>query len=403
VNNEHLPLKGLKIIALEQYGAAPFGTMFLADLGADVIKVENHLTGGEMGRHVVPYSEDGDSLFFQSFSANKRSIGLNIKSSNGRKILDKLVSSSDALINNLRGDLVNKLGLNYKSFSKHKPEIVCVHLSAYGRNNSRASWPGLDYVMQAEAGYLSVTGEPSSPPTRFGLSIVDYQAGLTAALALLAGILGAQRTGRGQDYDAALFDVAMTNLSYPATWHLTEGYKPERIARSGHPSLVPSELYKTKNGWIFIMANKDSFWPKLVTAIEKPQWIKDPRISDFKSRLKNRQLVVELLSEVFIKENTEYWLSKLTGLLPCAPVNNIESALSNKFSDERMITQKISHPKWQNMKVVRQPILADENVLPRKKAPLLGEDTINILKEIGYEEEEINTLLSDKTIFSQII
>ena len=135
MNNEYLPLKGLKIIALEQYGAAPFGTMFLADLGADVIKVENHLTGGEMGRHVVPYSKDGDSLFFQSFSANKRSIGLNIKNSNGRKILDKLVSSSDALINNLRGDLVNKLGLNYESFSKHKPDIVCVHLSAYGRNN----------------------------------------------------------------------------------------------------------------------------------------------------------------------------------------------------------------------------------------------------------------------------
>ena len=273
-----LPLKGIKIIAIEQYGAAPFGTMFLADLGADVIKIENHNANGEMGRHVVPYNENNDSLFFQTFSANKKSIALDIKTDKGKAIFNKLITTADALINNLRGDLPEKLQLNYDSLGKFNPNIVCVHLSAYGRHNTRESWPGLDYVMQAEAGYLSITGEPDNPPTRFGLSVVDFQAGLVAALALLAGIIGAKNSGKGQDYDAALFDVAMSNLSYPAVWHMTKGHKPERVARSGHPSLVPSELYKTSNGWIFIMANKAIFWSKLVNALGKPEWTNDPKI-----------------------------------------------------------------------------------------------------------------------------
>ena len=188
-------------------------------------------------------------------------------------MLERLAAGADGLINNLRGDLPAKLGLDYAALGPVKADIVCVHLSAYGRDNERAAWPGLDYVMQAEAGYLSMTGEPDSPPTRMGLSIVDFMAGLTAALALLAGIMGARSSGRGQDYDASLFDVAMGNLSYPATWHLNEGFEPVRMPRSGHPSLVPSEMYQTADGYIFIMTNKANFWPRLCEALEKPEWI----------------------------------------------------------------------------------------------------------------------------------
>jgi len=147
-----LPLRGLKLITIEQYGAAPFGTMYLADLGAEVIKIENHHSGGEMGRHVVPYSENGDSLFFQTFSCNKKFLALDLKSNSGQDVLHRLAAGSDALINNLRGDLPAKLGLDYAALGAVNPKIVCVHLSAYGRDNSRAAWPGLDYVVQAEAG-----------------------------------------------------------------------------------------------------------------------------------------------------------------------------------------------------------------------------------------------------------
>jgi crotonobetainyl-CoA:carnitine CoA-transferase CaiB-like acyl-CoA transferase len=393
-----LPLKGLKLIAIEQYGAAPFGTMYLADLGAEVIKIENHHNEGEMGRHVVPYSEDGDSLFFQTFNSNKKCLALDLKSQSGRGVLRKIAAGADAVINNLRGDLPAKLGLDYAALGAVKKDIVCVHLSAYGRHGERASWPGLDYVMQAEAGYLSMTGEPDSPPTRMGLSIVDFMAGLTAALALLAGVMGARMSGQGQDYDASLFDVAMANLSYPATWHLNEGFEPRRVPRSGHPSLVPSEMYQTRDGWIFIMTNKANFWPRLCEALEQPQWIDDPLMKDFQIRLDNREEVVRRLESVFLTRTTDEWLGRLHGQLPCAPVNDVKSALASDFAAEQRSVQSVSHPARGEVKMVRQPILIDGLVAPRRAARALGADTAEILAEAGYSEAEIAALEAEGVI-----
>ncbi|MBT3628349.1 MAG: CoA transferase [Rhodospirillaceae bacterium] len=393
-----LPLRGLKLITIEQYGAAPFGTMYLADLGAEVIKIENHHSGGEMGRHVVPYSEDGDSLFFQTFSCNKKCIALDLQSPAGHEVLERLVSDADALINNLRGDLPAKLGLDYAALSPIKADIVCVHLSAYGRDNERAAWPGLDYVMQAEAGYLSMTGEPDSPPTRMGLSIVDFMAGLTAALALLAGVMGARSSGKGQDYDTSLFDVAMGNLSYPATWHLNEGFEPVRMPRSGHPSLVPSEMYQTADGYIFIMTNKANFWPRLCQALDKPEWIDDPRMVDFQARLDNREKVVRCLESVFVTRSTDAWLERLHGQLPCAPVNNVKAALAGDFAAAQRSVQSVPHPTRGEVKMVRQPILIDGEVAPRRAAPALGADTAEVLSQAGYSDAEIATLEADGVV-----
>ena len=234
------PLEGLTVVSIEQYGAAPFGTMYLADLGADVIKIENHKTGGEMGRHVLPYAEDGDSLFYQTFSCNKRCLALDLKKPRGREILERLAGRADALINNLRGDLPGALGLDYASLGAANPRLVCVHLSAYGRDNERAAWPGLDYVMQAEAGYLSMTGEPDSVPTRFGLSVVDFMGGLTAALALVSGVMRARVTGQGMDLDTPLYDVAMNNLSYPGDLAPQRGLRAQAGGPLG-PSLAGAE------------------------------------------------------------------------------------------------------------------------------------------------------------------
>jgi crotonobetainyl-CoA:carnitine CoA-transferase CaiB-like acyl-CoA transferase len=393
-----LPLRGLKLITIEQYGAAPFGTMYLADLGAEVIKIENHHSGGEMGRHVAPYSEDGDSLFFQTFSCNKKCIALDLQTPAGQEVLARLIAGADALINNLRGDLPAKLGLDYAALGSIKADIVCVHLSAYGRDNERAAWPGLDYVMQAEAGYLSMTGEPDSPPTRMGLSIVDFMAGLTAAVALLAGVMGARSSGKGQDYDSSLFDVAMGNLSYPATWHLNEGFEPVRMPRSGHPSLVPSELYKTADGWIFIMTNKANFWPRLCDALEKPEWIDDPCMKDFQARLDNREEVMRRLESVFITRDTDAWLERLHGQLPCAPVNDVKAALASDFAASQRSVQSVPHPTRGEIKMVRQPILIDGEVTPRRAARALGADTAEIIKQAGYSEAEIDALEADNVV-----
>ncbi|HXZ07021.1 MAG TPA: CoA transferase, partial [Paraburkholderia sp.] len=210
-----LPLSGVRIVAIEQYGAGPFATQHLADLGAEVIKIENFREGGDVGRSVGPhFFGAGDSHFFEAFNRNKCSLTLDLKKPEGREVLLDLVKTSDAVFNNLRGDLPVKLGLTYDQLKEANPAIVCAHLSAYGRTGSRAAWPGYDYLMQAEAGYLSMTGEPDAPPARFGLSIIDLMTGTTAAMALLAGLVQARATGVGRDLDTSLFDVALHNLAY---------------------------------------------------------------------------------------------------------------------------------------------------------------------------------------------
>ena len=181
-------------------------------------------------------------------------------------------------------------------------------------------------------------------PTRFGLSVVDFMGGLTAALALVSGVMRARVTGQGMDLDTPLYDVAMNNLSYPATWHLNEGFEPKRVARSGHPSLVPSELYRTADGWIFVMANKANFWPALCQAMERPEWIDDLLMRDFAARYENRDEVVRRLEAVFLTRTTEAWLERLGGVLPCAPVNDVAGALASGFAEQRHIVQEVQHP-----------------------------------------------------------
>jgi crotonobetainyl-CoA:carnitine CoA-transferase CaiB-like acyl-CoA transferase len=234
------PLSGLRIIAIEQYGAGPYGSMQLADLGAEVIKIENPAEEGDMARRVGPhFVTPNDSYFFESFNRNKRSFTLDLQRPGAREILHALAARADGMLDNLRGDLPGKLGLTYEALSAANPRIVCAHLSAYGRAGSRASWPGFDYLMQAEAGYLALTGEPEGPPARFGLSIVDLMSGLFAGFALVSGILDARATGKGRDLDVNLFDAALQNLCYLATWYLNTGHVQGRESHSAHPSIVP--------------------------------------------------------------------------------------------------------------------------------------------------------------------
>ena len=219
-----LPLSGVHILAVEQYGAGPSGSMQLADMGAEVVKIENPMGGGDVSRSVGPYFlAEHDSHFFQAFNRNKRSITLNLRAKEGQQVLRDLVATADAVLDNLRGDQPPRLGVTYDQLKAVNPRIVCAHLSAYGREGSRAAWPGYDYLMQAEAGYLSLTGEPDQPPARFGLSIVDMMAGVYAATALLGGIVAARATGVGRDVDVSLFDTALSNLNYLAVWALNGG------------------------------------------------------------------------------------------------------------------------------------------------------------------------------------
>ena len=394
-----LPLAGVRVIAVEQYGAGPWGTLYLADLGAEVIKVENLAEGGDVGRKVGPhYFGKDDSHFFQTFNRNKKSIAVDLKHPDGMRVLHDLVRSAEGLLDNLRGDLAAKLGLDYAHLKSINPRIVCAHLSAYGRDGPRAAWPGYDYLMQAEAGWLSVTGEPNGPPVRAGLSLVDLITGITSAFALLSGIVGTRATSEGRDLDVSLFDTALHYLNYPGTWYLNGGTVTGRTQRGAHPSLTPSQLYKTGDGWISIMCNKEKFWPALCEVIGKAEWADDPRFKTFPDRLRNRALLTEVLDGVFSTQTTDEWLRRLSGVVPVAPVYDIREALESTFIAEREDVLEYQYPDGRSAKMIANPIRVSDAELPRRSAPALGEDTDALLGELGYTADHIARLKRDRVV-----
>ena len=275
-----LPLEGVRILAVEQYGAGPYGSTHLADMGAEVIKIEHRQSGGDMSRGVGPYFlGEHDSHFFQSLNRNKRSVTLDLKHPAGRAVFEKLVATAQGLFGNMRGDQPEKLRLRYDDLKHLNPAIVCAHLSGYGREGSRRSWPGYDYLVQAECGFLALTGEPDGPPARFGLSVVDFMTGLTTAFALMCGLYAARETGIGRDVDVSLYDVAMHQLSYPAAWYLSEGHVTTRMPRSAHPSAVPCQLVRAADGWLFVMCMTPKFWQALAQGVGRPEWLDDARFA----------------------------------------------------------------------------------------------------------------------------
>lgn len=395
-----LPLSGVRILTFEAFGAGPYGSMFFADLGADVIKIESP-NGGDFTRQTGPYflGKD-DSQFYQSLNLNKRSLALDIKHPDGRAVFHDLVKGVDAVLNNLRGSQPAKLGIDYASLKAINPRIVCAHLSAYGRDNSRGDWPGYDYLMQAEAGFLSLTGEPDGPPARFGLSMVDYMTGMTMAFGLVSAIHGVKSGAlrEGCDVDLSLMDTALHQLTYPGIWYLNEGHVTGRARRGAHPSVTPSQLLKTKDGWIFVMAQNPKFWDLLVKAIDRSELAADPRFVDLAARLANRDALTQELDAVFSTRTTAEWIERLKGVVPVGPVYDMAQALDNPFLEETGMVKTVPHPDRADMRALANPIKLDGERLPAKHAPKLGADTAAILREIGRTEAQIAALRDAKVI-----
>ena len=388
-----LPLAGLRVLTFENFGAGPFGSLYLADLGAEVVKVENREQGGDATRSMGPFFlGPHDSHFFQTFNLNKKSVVLDLKHPAGRAAFQRLARTADVVMNNLRGDQPAKLGLDYATLGPVNPKLVCAHLSAYGRDNERRGWPGYDYLMQAEAGYLHLTGEPGTPPARMGLSIIDYMTGITTATAILARLVGVMKTGRGGDVDVSLFDVALHQLTYPGNWYLNEGHRTERLPRSSHPSAVPVQLFPTADGWIFVMCMTDKFWQALTDALGRSDLATDARFATAVARRKHRDELTSVLDLAFQRESTRHWLDRLQGLLPAAPVHDLAQALDNPYARSIGMVRELPLPSRANFRVLANPIKLDGERLPARPAPGLGEHTDELLREAGYDADAIVAL-----------
>lgn len=375
------PLEGLTIVSVEQFGAAPYGTMLLAELGATVIKIENAAIGGDPARKTGPYYlGENDSEYFQSFNSCKKSVALDLRSDDGRKALNGLIAKADVVMNNLRGDLPAKMGLDYPALSSIKSSIVCVHISAYGRDNERTARPGYDYLMQAESGLMDLTGEPDGPPSRIGApSMIDQTTGLTAAVGLLAAVLQARSTGKGCDVDVSLFEVALHQLGYVARWYLNEGHVSHRQQRSAHFSVAPVQTFPTADGWVFIMCMTDKFWGELVTAIERPDLKSDARFATMASRQANRDAITEIVDVELKKRPSKFWLDRLGSVLPIAPVLDLASALDNPFLKATEMVRNVPHPAMPGMRVLANPIKINGKRLEQAACSSMGADTAEFI------------------------
>lgn len=392
-------LEDVRIISLEQYGAGPFATLHLAELGAEVIKVEQW-PDGDIGRHVPPYRTDADSLFFQSLNRSKRSICLDLRRREGRDVFEDLIRTSDAVFSNLRGDVPGRLGITYRDLASINPAIVCCSLSGYGMTGPMASHPGFDYMIQGLVGWMSITGEPEGPPSKTGLSAVDFAAGYAAALALMTGLHQARRDGIGCDCDVSLLETALSMLNYLVAWAGTEGYEPQRVERSGHPTLVPFQNFRTADGWIVAGGSKEKFWIRMAEALGRGDLTQDPRFATFDDRLANKASLIQELDVAFSRESTQHWLAVLEGAgVPCAPINSIREALHDPQLVARDSVFTLPHSAWGLVTHAASPLRVGDEPQVRRTAPALGADTRTVLTNIlGYDASRIAQLAKDGVI-----
>lgn len=388
------PLEDMRIIAIEQYAAGPFGSVQLADLGADIIKIEDPATGGDIARYVPPLQEEEDSLFFETFNRNKRSVGIDLKAPAGRVVFEDLVRVSDAVYSNLRGDVPQSLRITYADLASLNPRIVCCALTGFGMTGPRRDEPGYDYFLQAITGWMDLTGEPSGPPTKSGLSLVDYSAGLVAAIAMLTGIHAARRDGVGMDCDVSLFDTALAMLTYPATWHLNGDFTPARTHHSAHPSLVPFQAFQTSDAWIVVGTPKEKFWLRLVNAIGLPELATDTRFATFADRRSNADALLPILERVFASRSASEWLDILgRARVPCSPVNTVPEALLDGQTAARGMVVQTEHPRFGTVRQLRSPVRVGGEPPQYRRAPRREEHQDQVLRGLlGYDDTRIAEL-----------
>lgn len=388
------PLDDVRILALEQFGAGPYASVHLADLGADVIKIEDPRSLGDVGRYVPPFQEGEDSLFFETFNRNKRSMSLNMTNTSGRQVFEDLVRHSDVVFSNLRGDVPEKIKITYDDLKDINPAIVCCSLSGFGMTGPLRNEPGYDYIFQGAAGWMELTGDPDGPPTKSGLSLVDFSGGLVAAIAILAGLHSARRDGVGMDCDVSLFDTALSMLTYPATWYLNGGLLSQRTRHSAHPSIVPFQAFESADGWIVVACAKEKFWQRLCEALDDAQLAYDERFNSFSARSRNKDILLSILNEKFLAMGSSDLITRLKEFgVPCGSVNTLAEALEEPQTLARDMIATTQHPRFGEVRQVVSPVNVGPDKGPYRRAPLRNEDGQDILVNLlGYDDTVIEEL-----------
>jgi crotonobetainyl-CoA:carnitine CoA-transferase CaiB-like acyl-CoA transferase len=386
------PLTGVRVLDLTRALSGPFATMILGDLGADVIKVEDVWHGDDTRRWGPPFQGD-DAAYFLSINRNKRGLSVNLKEPEGRGIVKRLAAASDVMIENFRPGTAARLGLGYDELARQNPRLIYASISGYGQTGPSAPLPGYDAVAQAVSGMMSVTGEPDGEPVRSGTSLADTGAGMWSVIGILAALHAREASGRGQLVDVSLLDGQVAWLTYVAGKYFATGVTPGRHG-SAHESLTPYQVLPTADAPLMVAVGSDGLWRRFAEAIGRAELAADPRFATNPDRVRNRDALIPLITEVMAGRGCAEWTERLNEAgVPAGPVNTVPAALEHPQVAAREMVAEIEHPVAGTVKMLGSPIkLSAQPAAIRSPPPVLGQHTGEILAEAGYSAAEIAEL-----------
>ena len=392
-------LKGIRVLEMAQIMAGPTCGLLLADLGAEVIKIEK-TPGGDDTRNFLPPDINGESAAFMMMNRNKKGIALNLKEKDGIEIFKTMVKNSDVVLENFRKGTLEKLGVGYDVISKINPKIILCEISGYGRTGPYADKGGFDLVAQGMSGLMSITGESEEkPPMKVGAPITDITAGLLAASGILAAIVHRTKTGEGQKVDTSLYEAGIVHTYWQSAIAGATGQSPGPLG-SAHPLTAPYQAFKTSDKWITVGASNQNTWLMLLKAIGREDLQENEKFSSNLSRKKNLKELVDILNDELIKKTSDEWLKIFDNNgLPCGPINSITDMFKDPQTIEREMVIEVNNKKAGKSTAIGMPIKFSKSKTEKSKgAPSLGEHTREVMQIFGYKDDQIKELYDRKII-----
>jgi len=394
------PLSGMRVIELAHIMAGPVCGLMLADMGADVIKVEKPT--GDDSRRFVPPAIGGEAAAYMMMNRNKRGISLNLKDQGAVEVLRKLLADADVVVENYRLGTMEKLGLSYEDLAAANPRLIYCEISGFGRTGPYAERGGFDLIAQGMSGLMSITGEgPGRPPVKVAAPISDINAGILGAMGVSAAYANMLQTGKGQKVDTSLFEAAIVQTYWQSAIAFATGVKPEPLG-SAHPLNAPYQAFRTSDGWINIGAANQSNWLRFLEVISAPELDEDPQFNSNAARIQNLPALIEILNGYLVRDTTENWLARMEkAQLPAGRVNDILQMHKDPQANARDMIVEVDHPSVGTVKTIGHPVKFSRT--PAKvdhAAPVLGQHSREVLAEIGYETEKIDALIRSKAVIA---
>ena len=396
-----LPLEGVRVLDLTSVMAGPYCTMVLGDMGAEVVKIENP-PEGDTTRRFEP-QVNGESYCFAVLNRNKKSLALDLKNPRGRQIALELAARADIVAENFRPGVVKKLGLDYESIRARNPALVYASMSGFGQTGPYGHKGGFDIMAQGMSGIMTMTGEPGGRPAKVGIAMNDIASGVTALSGILAAYIGRLKSGQGQYLETSLLEAGLAWSFWEFGAYFGAGEIPLANG-TRHRRSAPYQAYRTRDGYVTVGANNEKLWKNFCTLVcRKPEWMADPRFATLQARLKNADALEREIEAVFASGTTAQWVAKLDEAeVPGGPVYRYDQALADPHVVARHMVEEIDHPKIGRMKMMGRPLKSTGDLTAiRKPAPWLGQHSAGVLRDLGYEQGEIDRLFAEGVVYDR--